>query len=159
MKHFLCPNNANHGELNPSPHTPGAYRCPVCNALFDVEHDLFGKSVNGLSPNQEDLYQELISKKMCKIPTGIGKKHISEKFLNRFPRSLLIVGSKNQLKDFLPNQVTTYHELNRINLHAYDKILIDKSTFGMNSFLISNLLDFFQKNHPNKDLYFIHQCS
>lgn len=158
MKHYLCPLNSSHGELNPSPYTPGAYRCPVCNALFDAELDLKGKAIRGLSPKQETLFQELITNKSCKVPVGMGKRFIEEKFLSKFPRSLLIIGSKNYLRDFPPHQVSTYHNLNRINLHSYDKVLIDKSTFGPHSLLISNLIDLFKKNYPDKELYFIYQC-
>lgn len=155
MKHYLCPINSVHGELAASLYTPGAYRCTVCNGLFDAEKDLAGKGVRGLSPKQESLYQELVNKHTCKVPVGLGKWFIAEKFLIWFPRSLLIVGTKQALEGFSGNQSTTYHSLNRVNIHAYDQILIDKTTFGLHSLLISNLLDHFQKNYPEKQLYFI----
>lgn len=156
LKEYLCPLNTAHGNLKVSPHTPGAYRCPVCNSLFDRELDLERKQNFSFLTHdiQRKFYEQLLSTHETHIPLGGGRNNIIRQFTQDHSECLIILGAKYITSQFKMKNVISYYEFNRTNINLYKEILIDHSSFGQKSFQREALLESLLKQ-KNKDLIFI----
>lgn len=157
LKQYTCPLNPSHGALNLSKYTPGAYRCKVCNALFDRDLDLEKNSASLLThDSQKKIYQNLLANNECKIPLGFGRSQIIKQFIKDHPKSLVILGSKMMVSQFKGlDNVVSYYQYNRTNLNLFEEILVDETSFGMHSLQRRSLIDNILNHKSQKEVFLI----